>query len=132
MEEKSPSTQIDEIIQLHGGWKGDAIKNIRALIHDAFPGITEEIKWKTASRPEGLPVWSHHGIVCLIEIWKDNVKLIFFKGAQLNDTDKLFNARLKSSGFRAIELHEGDILEEESLKALILRAVDLNTHAQSS
>lgn len=123
MSDKSPSKQIDDIIEQYGGWKGDAIKRLRAIITDADPTLVEEIKWKTASRPEGLPVWAHDGIVCLIETWKDNIKLIFFKGAQLADPDKLFNARLESSTVRAIELHEDDSIDTAGIKGLVLAAV---------
>ncbi len=127
MNDKSPAEQIDDIIKLHGGWKGDLIKDMRAVITAADPRIVEEIKWKMATRPEGLAVWSCNGIVCFVEVWKDNLKLIFFKGAQLDDPSKLFNARLKSSSVRAIELHDGDSIDEAGLTALVVEAVALNT-----
>ncbi|MGV9001603.1 MAG: DUF1801 domain-containing protein [Candidatus Saccharimonadaceae bacterium] len=126
MNDTTPSQQIDEIIQKHSGWKGDAIKHIRAIIKQAAPDVTEEIKWKMANRPEGLPVWEYKGIVCYIETWKDNTKLIFFKGSQLSDPNKLFNARLKSASIRAIELHEGDLIDAKGVKALVLEAIELN------
>lgn len=128
MNDKSPSEQIDDIIQEYSGWKGDLINRLRVIIRDADSNITEEIKWKMRTRPEGLPVWTHNGIICLIETWKDNVKLIFFKGAQLSDSDKIFNARLKSSAIRAIEFHEGDSIDEASIKSLVVESVQLNTH----
>ena len=127
MTETSASQQIDEIIKLHGGWKGDLIKSLRGIIKDAAPEIKEEVKWKTASRPEGLPVWLHNKIVCFIEIWNDNVKLIFFKGADLMDPNNLFNARLKSSTLRAIEFHEGDAIDEAGIKGLVLEGIELNS-----
>src|SRR5690606_22325718 len=96
MKEDSASKQIDRIIKLHGGWKTDILTRLRDLIHQADPDVVEEVKWKTASRPEGLPVWSHNGILCIAEIWKDNIKLIFFKGAKMQDPNNIFNARLKS------------------------------------
>lgn len=126
MSDKSTSEQIDDIIALHGGWKGGLIKRLRAIVKDAAPNIVEEVKWKMSTRPEGLPVWTHDGIVCFIEIWKDNVKLIFFKGAQLPDPDKLFNSRLKSSTLRAIELHEDSHIDESGIKTLVAEAVELN------
>lgn len=126
MSDTSPSEQIDGIIKKHGGWKGDAIKHLRAIVKDADPRITEEVKWKMPTRPEGLPVWTHNGIVCFVEIWKDNVKLIFAKGAQLADSDKLFNARLRSGAIRAIELHEGDPVDAAGIKALVAEAAQLN------
>ena len=127
MSDKSPSKQIDDIIEQYDGWKGDTIKRLRAIVKDADPNIIEEIKWKMPTRPEGLPVWTHDGIVCFTEIWKDNVKLIFFRGAQLTDRKKLFNSRLRSSTVRAIELHEGDAIDETGVKALVVEAVGLNT-----
>lgn len=128
MSDKSASEQIDDIIEQYGGWKGDVIKRLRAIIKDADPNITEEIKWKMATRPEGLPVWSCNGIICFTETWKDNIKLIFFKGAQLTDPNKLFNSRLQSSTVRAIELHEADDINESGIKALVLQAIQLNTN----
>ena len=127
MEDKPASKQIDDIIQTYGGWKGETLSRLRAVITQADSNIAEEIKWKMATRPEGLPVWTHNGIVCFIETWKDNIKLIFFKGSQLVDPNKLFNARLKSSSVRAIELHEGDVIDSEGIKALVLEAVRLNS-----
>jgi hypothetical protein len=131
MNDKSVSEQIDDIIEHHGGWKGDMLKRLRAIINDAEPRITEEIKWKMATRPEGLPVWAHDGIVCFTEIWKDNIKLIFFKGAQLTDRNTLFNSRLQSSTVRAIELHEGDQINAAGIKALVVDAVELNATAKN-
>lgn len=126
MNDAIPSKQIDDIIEQYGGWKGGVIKHLRAIIKDAAPDITEEIKWKTPTRPEGLPVWTHSGVVCFIETWKDNVKLIFFKGSQLTDPNGLFNARLKSSTMRAIEFHEGEPIDKTGVKALVLEAVELS------
>lgn len=126
MNDKPASKQIDEIIKQYGGWKGDVIKRLRTAILDAAPDITEEIKWRMATRPEGLPVWMHNGIVCYTETWKDNIKLIFFKGAELDDPKRLFNARLQSSSVRAIEIREGDDLDEAGIKDLVVRAVKLN------
>lgn len=127
MEDKSASEQIDDIIKMHGGWKGETLSHLRAVIKQTDPGLTEEVKWKTASRPEGLPVWYHDRMLCLAETWKDNIKLIFVKGAQMKDPKKLFNARLKSKTDRAIEFREGDTVNETALKALVIEAVQLNT-----
>jgi hypothetical protein len=126
MSDLTPSEQIDKIIEEYGGWKGDVIKHLRATVKDADPDIIEEIKWKMPTRPEGLPVWTQNGIICFIETWKDNIKLIFFKGSQLSDPNKLFNARLKSSTVRAIELHDGEPIDKAGIKALVLEAVKLN------
>lgn len=126
MPDKSVSVQIDNIIKQHGGWKADTLSRLRTIILAADSRIFEEVKWKTPSRPEGLPVWSYEGIVCFAEIWKDNVKLIFFKGAKLSDPTRLFNSRLKSKTLRAIELHEGDTIAKSSLSTLVQQAADLN------
>ncbi len=126
MSDTSASEQIDDIIKQYGGWKGDLIKSLRAVIKEADPDTVEEIKWKMATRPEGLPVWSHDGIVCFTETWKDNIKLIFSKGARLNDPNMLFNSRLKSSAVRAIEFKEGDQIDKAGIKSLLVEAVELN------
>lgn len=126
MQDKSVSQQIDDIIEKHGGWKADTVRQLRSVITSADPDIIEEVKWKTPSRPEGLPVWSHNGIICLAEFWKDNIKLIFTKGAYLADPYQLFNARLKSSTDRAIELRQGDTVDETALQQLVLAAKAFN------
>lgn len=126
MTDKTVSRQIDDIINLHGGWKAATLASLRRVITQSNPGIVEEVKWKMATRPEGLPVWSYKGIICFAEIWKDNVKLLFPKGAQLKDPSKLFNARLKSASNRAMELHEGDMINEDALQALVTEAITLN------
>lgn len=129
--EKPASEQIDDIIKLYGGWKGATITHIRSLVQQASPDIIEEVKWKMASRPEGLPVWSYNGIVCMTETFKDNIKLVFPKGARLENTTTLFNARLSSKTDRAIELHEGDAINEAALKKLVLAAAGVNKLAKS-
>lgn len=127
MDEKSASEQIDDIITLYGGWKGKTLAELRALIRQADPAITEEIKWRMRTRPEGLPVWTHEGIVCLVETFKNDMKLVFFKGASLKDPAKLFNARLQSGSERAIEFREGDrVKDEAALKQLVVQAVEFN------
>ncbi len=125
--DKSASEQIDTIIESHGGWKGDILSQIRAAILASSPEVTEEIKWKMPSRPLGLPCWSHNGLLCFAEIWKDNVKLLFMKGAHMKEQQHLFNARMKSADVRAIEFREGDAIDESALKTLTLEAMQLNT-----
>lgn len=125
--EKTASEQIDDIEKMYDPWKGTILAQVRNVIHAADPDIVEEIKWKMRSRPEGLPVWSHNGIVCRMETFKDNEKLVFSKGAFLKDSGKLFNARLQASTDRAIEFKEGDIVNEAALSALIKEAVAFNT-----
>jgi hypothetical protein len=126
-EEKSPSQQIDAIIQAQSDWRGKRLSQLRALIQQADPAVVEEVKWKKPSRPEGVPVWSHDGNICVADILKNAVRLTFPKGAQMKDPNHLFNTRLDSKTVRAIDFHEGDTVNGEALKALILEAVGLNT-----
>ena len=100
---------------------------IRQLINEADPDVVEEAKWKKASRPEGVPVWSHDGGICTGETYKDKVKLTFFKGAELEDPANLFNSSLEGNARRAIDIGEGEELDADNFKALVRAAVDLNT-----
>lgn len=108
MNEKPASKQIDEIIHQYDGWKANTLKEIQCIVTGTDPAIAEEVKWRTSNRPAGLPVWVYKEINCFAEIWKDNIKLVFFKSAQLAKPSGLFNARLESSTLRAVELREGD------------------------
>ncbi len=126
MENKPASEQIDDIIKNYGGWKGDILSQLRAVINAADPELTEEVKWKMPTRPEGLPVWSHNGIMCIAETFKNDIKLVFFKGVHMKDPKKLFNARLNSSTDRAIEFREGSKIDEAGIKALVVEAAALN------
>lgn len=126
MTDVSVSLQIDAIIRKTTGWKGERLGQLRALIRGADPGVIEEVKWKKPSRPEGVPVWSHDGIVCVGEVLKNAVRLTFPKGAQLNDPKGLFNTRLASKTVRAIDFHEGDAINASALKALIVQGARLN------
>jgi len=125
-QDKTFSEQIDDIIKQSGDWRGEKLSHLRALIKEADPGVVEEVKWKKPSRPEGVPVWSHDGILCVADTLKNAVRLTFPKGAQMNDPRKLFNARLDSKTVRAIDFRQGDAVDEAALKALILEAVRLN------
>jgi hypothetical protein len=125
-EGKSPSQQIDAIIKEPGDWRGKKLSQLRALIKKADPAVIEEVKWKKPSKPSGVPVWSHDGIICMADTLKNAVRLTFPKGAQIKDPEKLFNTRLDSNTVRAIDFHEGDTVDEVALKALILEAVELN------
>jgi len=127
---KSGAEQIDDIITLYGGWKGELLRRIRAAIKAADPDVTEEIKWRMKSRPEGLPVWYHDGIMCRTETFKDNLKLVFSKGARMQDPGGLFNARLQASTDRAIEFREGDPVDDAGVQALVREAIALNTAAK--
>lgn len=126
MEEKTASEQIDDIISMHDNWKGQTLSRIRTVIHEADPDVAEEVKWKMKTRPEGLAVWTHNGTLCFAEIWKDNIKLLFPKGAKLDDRNKLFNARLESKEIRAIEFKEGDSIQKVALIELIREAIQIN------
>jgi hypothetical protein len=125
--EKSASQQIDDIIQEPGDWRGRKLSQLRAVIKKADPVVVEEVKWKKPSKPTGVPVWSHDGIICIGDTLKNAVRLTFPKGAQMKDPKKLFNTRLDSNTVRAIDLREDDTVDEAALKALILEAVRLNT-----
>ena len=124
--DKPASKQIDDIVQSHEAWKAQVLKRLRSVILSVDSHIIEEVKWKTPSRPLGLPAWSYGGIVCFAEIWKDNVKLLFPKGARL-ESQRHFNARLKSADIRAIEFRQGDEVNEYALTALIKEAIVVNT-----
>ncbi|HET6597286.1 MAG TPA: DUF1801 domain-containing protein [Anaerolineales bacterium] len=125
--EKSPSQQIDAIIKEPGDWRGKKLSQLRAVIRKADSAVVEEVKWKKPSRPSGVPVWSHAGILCIADTLKNAVRLTFPKGAQMKDPKKLFNTRLDSKTVRAIDFHEGDPVDEGALTALILEAKRLNT-----
>ena len=126
MEDKSAAQQINAIIKKYDDWRGEMLSRLRALIKQADPAFVEEVKWKKPSRPEGVPVWSHDGILCFCDTLKNAVRLTFPKGAQMKDPQKLFNTRLDSKTARAIDFHEGDTINEAALKALIREAVGLN------
>lgn len=125
-EEKSPSQQIDAIIQGARDWRGEKLSQLRALIKEADPAVVEEVKWKKPSNPMGVPVWSHDGTICVGEMLKNAVRLTFPKGAQVKDPKKLFNTRLDSKTVRAIDFHDGDTVDEAALQALIRDAAGLN------
>jgi hypothetical protein len=122
---QSPSQLIDARIEELGDWRGETLARMRALIHEADPDVVEEWKWVKATSP-GTAVWSHGGGICTGEVYKSVVKLTFFKGAQLEDPKGLFNSSLEGKVRRAIDLHEGEQIEEEAFKALIGEAVALN------
>ncbi len=124
---KSASQEIDAIIKESVDWRGRKLSQLRALIKKADPAVIEEVKWKKPSKPSGVPVWSHDGIICLADTLKNAVRLTFPKGARMKDPKKLFNTRLDSKTVRAIDFHEGDTVDEAALKTLILDAVRLNT-----
>jgi hypothetical protein len=120
-ESKSPSQLIDARINELGNWRGEMLRRLRAVVKEADPAIIEEWKWR------GVPVWSHAGLICTGETYKNVVKMTFAKGAALTDPAGLFNASLEGNTRRAIDFREGDTIDEEALKALIRAAVTLNT-----
>jgi hypothetical protein len=128
---KSPSQQIDERIKQLNDWRGKTLARVRALIKQADPEIVEEWKWKKASSP-GTPVWSHGGLVCTGETYKNVVKMTFAKGAALEDPSRLFNSSLDGNVRRAIDIHEGDKIDEAALKDLIRAAVALNLKGKTN
>jgi len=123
---ESPSQQIDARIEELGDWRGETLARVRGIIREADPDVVEEWKWAKATSP-GTPVWSHDGIICTGETYKSAVKMTFAKGASLEDPSGLFNASLEGNMRRAIDIHEGDEIDEEALKVLIRAAVALNT-----
>ncbi len=124
----SPSQLIDARIQELGDWRGEMLARVRALIKQADPEVVEEVKWRKPSNSMlGVPVWSHAGIICTGETYKAVVKLTFANGASLADPSGLFNSSLEGNVRRAIDLHEGDRIDENALTALIRAAVVLNT-----
>ena len=124
-ERKTPSRMIDERIKELGDWRGEMLSQIRTLIKQADPEVVEEWKWVKPTNP-GTPVWSHDGLICTGETYKNVVKMTFAKGAALEDPSGLFNSSLGGNTRRAIDFHEGEKIDEEALKALIREAVALN------
>jgi len=125
-EASSPSQLIDARIKELGDWRGETLARIRTLIEQADPAVVEEWKWR------GVPVWSHAGIICTGETYKSVVKMTFAKGASLEDPSGLFNSSLEGNTRRAIDLHEGDRINEKALKALVSAASALNMSARAA
>lgn len=120
MNGESPSALIDARIKELGDWRGETLAHVRALIKQALPEVVEEWKWR------GVPVWYQDGMICTGETYKSAVKLTFAKGASLDDPSKLFNASLEGNTRRAIDLHEGEEINDDAFKALVLAAAALN------
>jgi hypothetical protein len=129
-EGSSPSELISERIRELGDWRGKTLSRVRGLIKEADPEIVEEWKWAKATSP-GTPVWSHNGLVCTGETYKNVVKLTFGKGASLKDPSRLFNSSLEGKVRRAIDIREGEEINEPALKELIREAVALNLKGKS-
>lgn len=123
---KSGSRLVDQRLREIGGWRGEALARMRTLILEADPEMTEECKWAKPTSPLGVPVWSHNGIVCTGEAYKQVVKLTFFRGASLPDPSRLFNASLEGNTRRAIDIREGETIDARAFKALVMAAVAQN------
>jgi hypothetical protein len=122
----SPGQQIDAKTAALGDWRGGILTKVRRLIKEADPGVVEEVKWRKPSNPSGVPVWEHAGMICTGEVYKDKVKLTFARGASLEDPSGLFNAGLRGGTRRAIDIREGDRIDEDAFRALVREAVALN------
>jgi hypothetical protein len=123
---KKSNAQIGNTTSHLGDWRDATLSRIRKLIHQADPDAVEERKWIKPTNPDGVPVWSHDGILCTVETYKNRVKLTFAKGASLNDPSRMFNSSLEGNTRRAIDIHEGQSIDEKTFKALIREAVTLN------
>ena len=126
MSRESESALIDAKIQSMGDWRGAALARMRRLIREADPEVVEEVKWRKPSNPSGVPTWSHAGLICTGETYRDKVKLTFAQGASLDDPSKLFNASLEAGTRRAIDIREGNEVGEDAFKMLIREAVAFN------
>jgi len=127
-ENQSASAEIDKSIAEFGDWRVATLSRMRKLIKEADPNVVEEVKWRKPSNSmAGVPVWSHDGIICTGEVYKDKVKLTFAQGAALQDAAKLFNSSLDGNTRRAIDIHEGEEVDAGAFKALIRAAVAFNT-----
>lgn len=117
---------LDAKIEALADWRGDMLARVRELIREADPDILEEMKWVKASNPLGVPTWSHEGIICTGETYKDKVKLTFARGAELEDPSGLFNSSLQGGSRRAIDIHQGEKVDGDALKALLREAIAVN------
>lgn len=123
---ETPSELIDAKIAALGDWRGETLARLRAVIRAADPDAIEAVKWRKPSNPSGVPVWEHGGMICTGEIYRDKVKLTFAHGARLDDPGGLFNSSLDGNTRRAIDVREGEMVDEEALKALVRGAVAVN------
>jgi hypothetical protein len=125
-EEASASELIDQKIERLGDWRGEALAGVRKIIRAADPEMVEAVKWRKSSNPLGVPVWEHAGIICTGEIYRDKVKMTFARGASVEDPSGLFNSSLDGNTRRAIDIREGDRIDEEALTALVRAAIAVN------
>ena len=128
--ELSAAQSIDAAIKRHDDWRGEKLAQVRALIKEADPHVVEDVKWrKPSNNMRGVPVWEHDGLICTGETYKAAVKVTFARGAALKDPSRLFNSSLEGGTRRAIDIHEGDKINEKAFKALIHAAVEENKQA---
>ena len=130
--EPTPSHLIDTRIASLNDWRGATLARVRALIKQADPDVVEDVKWRKPSNPAGVPVWEHDGLICTGETYKDKVKLTFANGAALADPSGLFNSSLDGNVRRALDIQEGDKIDEKALMALIRAAIALNTSKRAA
>lgn len=123
---KSPAHREKHMVKEKGDWRESTLSLLRGIIMTTDVSIIEEMKWRKPSNPDGVPVWSHSGILCVGNILKEAVRLTFPHGAQIRDPEKLFNTRLNSKTVRAIDFRKGEPVKESALRAILLEAVDLN------
>lgn len=123
---ETPAELIEAKIRKLGDWRGEALGRMRQLILDADPEVVEEVKWRKPTNPSGVPVWEHAGLLCTGETYKDKIKLTFAHGAALPDPSGLFNAGLDGGTRRAVDIHQGTLIEETAFKALVGAAVAFN------
>lgn len=126
MSDEDPSALIDAKIASLGDWRSATLAKLRALIREADPDVVETVKWRKPTNPGGVPTWEHAGVLCTGETYKDKVKLTFAKGAAIDDPARLFNSSLDGNVRRALDIFEGDKLNEKAFKALIKEAAALN------
>lgn len=126
---RSAAEQIDAMVKGTPGWHGKTLGRLRASIRRADPDVVEEIKWRKPSDPDGVPVWSHDGILCIGNVLKASVRLTFPKGRKIKDPKHLFNSRMDSATVRAIDVREGEVVGEAALKAIVVQAMELNLAA---
>ncbi|HML02641.1 MAG TPA: DUF1801 domain-containing protein [Candidatus Bathyarchaeia archaeon] len=124
---QSASKLTDKNIAEPGSWRGEVLNRIRKLVEETDPEVVEERKWRKPSNPAGVPVWSHDGIICTGETYKNHLRLTFAKGASINDPKGLFNTNLEGNATRAIVIHEGDKIDEVAFKKLVQEAATLNS-----
>lgn len=126
-ERSSSPEEFTALITSTGDWRGETLAKLRRLIREAVPDVVEEIKWRKPSNPDGVPVWSYDGIICTGGAFKDKVKLTFAQGAALQDPKRVFNASLDAGTWRALDLREGDKLDEEAFRDLVRQAAARNS-----